>query len=145
MFKIIQKYLRFYSRAYAQSPSHIRLFGTPWTVVCQASLSMGFSRQECWNGLPFPLPEDLSMSLALAGRLFTTKPPGKLLRFMYVCQLLSCVLLCKTPWTVAHQASLSMGFSTQEYWSGLPCPPPGDLPNPGIEPVSPALKADSII
>ena len=37
---------------------------------------------------------------------------------------------------VAHQAPLSMGFSRQEYWSGLPCPPPGDLPNPGIEPVS---------
>ena len=39
-------------------------------------------------------------------------------------------------WTVAHQAPLSMGFSRQEYWSGLPCPPPGDLPNPGIEPAS---------
>ena len=41
-----------------------------------------------------------------------------------------------TPWTVAHQAPLSMEFSRQEYWSGLSCPPPGDLPNPGIEPVS---------
>ena len=40
-----------------------------------------------------------------------------------------------TPWTVAHQAPLSMEFSRQEHWSGLPCPPPGDLPNPGIEPV----------
>ena len=39
-----------------------------------------------------------------------------------------------TPWTVAHQAPPSMGFSRQEYWSGLPCPPSGDLPNPGIEP-----------
>ena len=46
--------------------------------------------------------------------------------------------------TVAHEASLSMGFSRQEYWSGLPCPPPGDLPNPEIEPVSPALQADSL-
>ena len=45
-----------------------------------------------------------------------------------------------TPWTVAHQASLSMGFSRQEYWSGLPFPSPGDLPNPGIEPRSPALQ-----
>ena len=44
-----------------------------------------------------------------------------------------------TPWTVAHRAPLSMGFSKQEYWSGLPCPPPGDLPYPGIEPRSPAL------
>ena len=41
-----------------------------------------------------------------------------------------------TPWTVAHQAPLSMGFSRQEYWSGLPCPPPGDLPHPGIKPTS---------
>ena len=46
-----------------------------------------------------------------------------------------------TPWTVARQAPLSMGFSRQEYWSGLPCPPPGDLPDPGIEPVSPAYPA----
>ena len=44
-----------------------------------------------------------------------------------------------TPWTVAQQAPLSMGFSTQEYWSGLPFPPPADLPKPGIKPTSPAL------
>ena len=43
------------------------------------------------------------------------------------------------PWTVAYQAPLSLGFSRQEYWSGLPLPSPGDLPNPGIEPGSPAL------
>ena len=46
------------------------------------------------------------------------------------------VQLFATPWTVARQAPLSIGFSRQEYWSGLPCPPPGDLPNPGIEPKS---------
>ena len=51
--------------------------------------------------------------------------------------------LCVTPWTVAHQAPLSMGFSRQEYWSRLPYPPPGDFPAPGIEPGSPALQADS--
>ena len=45
-------------------------------------------------------------------------------------------------WTVALWASLSMGFSRQEYWSGLPCPPPGNLPDPGIEPTSPALQVD---
>ena len=84
MFKIIRKYLRFYSRAQAQSLSHIRLCD-PATVVCHVPLSMGFSRQECGDGLHFPPPEDLSLSPALAGRLFTTKPPGKLLRFMYVC------------------------------------------------------------
>ena len=43
-----------------------------------------------------------------------------------------------TPWTVAHPAPLSMGFSKQEYWNGLPFPSPGDLPNSGIEPISPA-------
>ena len=49
-----------------------------------------------------------------------------------------------TPWTVAHQAPLSMEFSRQENWSGLPFPSPGDLPDPGIEPASPALQADSL-
>ena len=49
------------------------------------------------------------------------------------------VQLLATPWTIAHQAPPSMGFSSQEYWSGLPFPSPGDLPNPGIEPGSPAL------
>ena len=54
------------------------------------------------------------------------------------------VRLCATPRTVAHQASLSMGFSRQEYWSGLPFPSPGDLPDAGIESRSPALQADSL-
>ena len=61
--------------------------------------------------------------------------------------LLSCVQLCMTPWTVAHQVPLSMGFSRQEYWSGLPCHPPGDLPDPGIKStslMSPALQTDSL-
>ena len=49
------------------------------------------------------------------------------------------VRLCETSWMAAHQASLSLGFSRQEYWGGLPYPLPGDLPNPGIEPRSPAL------
>ena len=49
-----------------------------------------------------------------------------------------------TPWTIACQAPLSMGFSRQEYWSGLPFSSPEDLPNPGIEPKSPALQADSL-
>ena len=58
--------------------------------------------------------------------------------------VLSPVGLFVTPWTVAHQAPLSMGVSRQEDWSGLPCLPPGDVPDPGIEPGSPALLADSI-
>ena len=57
----------------------------------------------------------------------------------YVLKPFSHVQLFATPWTVAHQAPLSMGFFRPEYWSGLPCLPPGDLPNPEIEHASPAL------
>ena len=57
---------------------------------------------------------------------------------------LSRVPLFATPWTVAYKAPLSMEFSRQEYWSGLPFPSPGDLPNPGIKPGSPALQADAL-
>ena len=60
------------------------------------------------------------------------------------CALLSCTQLFVIPWTVAHQAPLSIEFSRQKYWSGLPFPSPGDLPNPGIESQSPALQADSL-
>ena len=49
------------------------------------------------------------------------------------------------PWPVAHQAPLFMGFPRQEYWSMWPFPSPGDLPDPGVEPVSPALQADSLL
>ena len=61
-----------------------------------------------------------------------------------VCESLSLVRLFATPQTVARQAHLSTGFSRQEHWSGLPCPPPGDLPNPGIKLRSLALRADSL-
>ena len=57
---------------------------------------------------------------------------------------LSRVRLFATPWGVAYQAPPSVGFSRQEYWSGLLFPSPGDLPNPGIEPGSPALRADAL-
>ena len=57
---------------------------------------------------------------------------------------LSCVWLFVTLWTVAHQALPSMGFSRKEYWSGLPFPSPGDLPNPEIKPGFPALQADAL-
>ena len=66
--------------------SYVQLFATPWTVACQAPLSMGFYRQEYWSGLLFPSPGDLPdpgikpefpVSPALAGRFFTTEPPGK--------------------------------------------------------------------
>ena len=58
--------------------------------------------------------------------------------------MLSPVRFFATLWTVAHQAPPSMGFSRQEYWSGLPFPSPGDLPNPGIEPKSIILQADAL-
>ena len=60
-----------------------------------------------------------------------------------VLSLFICVRLFAMLWTAARQAPLSLRFSRQEYWSGLPCLPPRDLPNPGIEPRSPALQADS--
>ena len=69
--------------------------------------------------------------------------------FIHVCVLsrFSRVQLFVTPWIVAQEAPLSMGFYRQEYWSGWPCPLPGDLPDPGINPgspVSPALQVDSL-
>ena len=67
---------------------------------------------------------------------------------VYVCaQLFNLVRLFATPWAVARQALLSKGFSMQEYWSRLPCPPPGDLPDPGTEStslMSPASQVDSL-
>ena len=62
---------------------------------------------------------------------------------MFVC-VLSCVQLFPTLWTVAHPAPLSRESSRQEYWSGLPSATPGDLPDPGIKPESPALQAGSL-
>ena len=108
---------------------------------------MGFSRQEYWSGLPCPSPGDLLdpgielasfMSPAVAGGFFTTSAT------IVKAKSLSRVRLFVTPWTVAYQASQSMEFSRQEYWSGLPFPSPGDLPNPGIEPGSPTLQANAL-
>ena len=64
--------------------------------------------------------------------------------FLYTKVSLSRVQLFATPWTVGHQAPPSMGFSRQEYWSGLPFSSPGDLPNRGIKPRSPALQEDAL-
>ena len=77
---------------------------------------------------------DLLKKVGKTTRLFKVKVRVKV-------KLLSNVRLFATPWTVAHQAPPPMGFSRQEYWSGLPFPSPGDLPDPGIKPRSPALRA----
>ena len=104
-----------------------------------APLSLGFSRQEHWSGLPFPSPMHESESEVAQSCLTLSDPMD--------CSLpgfSSCARLSATPWTAAHQAPLSMRFSRQGYWSGLLFSPPGDLSNPGIEPRSPALQADSL-
>ena len=87
---------------------------------------------------PEPGPQifALKTELSVQGRLVS------LIKWKWKHQSLSCVQLFATPWTVTLQPSLSMRFPRQEYWSGLPCPPPGDLPDPGIKPaslMSPAL------
>ena len=80
--------------------------------------------------------------------IFSVLPHTELYSYEKVKVLFSCVQLFVTPWTIALQDPLSMEFSRQEYWSGLPFPSPGDLPNPGIKlksPVSPALQADFLL
>ena len=84
------------------------------------------------------------MCPALSGKFLTTSATWKATISACVLSHISGVQLCANPWTVAHQALQSMRFSRQKYWSGLPFPPPGDLPTPGIEPVSLALKVDSL-
>ena len=71
--------------------------------------------------------------------------PIKYYKYDMKVKSLSCVQLFATPWTVAYQAPQSVEFSRQEYGSGLPFPPPRDLPIPGIEPRSPALQADALL
>ena len=85
--------------------------------------------QRAW----FQSHEDLTLIVALSVQALKVKVKS-----------LSCVQLFVTPWTVAYQAPPSMGFSRQEYWSGLPFPSPEDIPDPGIEPGFPTLQADSL-
>ena len=145
-----------------KSLSRVQLFVIPWPAARQAPLSMEFSSQEYWSGLSFPssgcLP-DPGIKLgspALQADSLPSEPPGKphvsntifynvISNISVKCQSLSRARLFATPWTAALQAPLSMRFSRQGYWSGLPFPSPGDLPNPGIEPGSPnLLQADSL-
>ena len=105
---------------------------------------MGFSRQEYWSGLlcsPIGifLTEGLNLYLLFLLHwqvsFFTANATWE----AHEVKLLSSVRLFVTPWAVAYQVPPSMGFSRQEYWSGLPFPSPGDLPHQGIKPRSPTL------
>ena len=111
------------SKKESESLSHVRLFGTPWTAAHRASLSMEFSRQEYWNGLPCPSPGDLPNPgiKPRSPALQADSLPSLLLLLL---SHFSRVLLCATPQTAAHQAPPSLGFSRQEHWSGLPFPCP---------------------
>ena len=93
-----------------KSLNRIRLFMTPWTAAYQAPLSMGFSRQEYWSGVPLILTKICCCCCLV------TK---------------SCLTLCNT-WTANCYGSLSMGFSRHDYWSGLPFPSPGIFPTQGL-------------
>ena len=116
--------------------------GSPVHEILQARIlewvAISYSRGSSW-------PRDrahISCVSHITGRLFTTESPGKSLHYVAVAtQSLSCVQLCVAPQTVAHRAPLFMGFPRQEYWSGLPFPTPGDLPDPGIKPAFSALAS----
>ena len=123
-------------------------FVTLWTVVHQAPLCMGLSQQEYWSGLPCPPPGDLlnseieplsSASPAMRVDSSPTEPPGKPKLNIRKWKCSRSVMSDSLRLFAAYQAPPSMGFSRQEYWSGLPFPSPGDLPDPGIEPGSPTL------
>ena len=93
--------------------SRVQLCATPQTTAHQAPPSLGFSRQEHWNGLPLPSPMHEKWKVKVKS--------------------LSRVRLLATPWTAAHQAPPPMGFSRQEYWSGVPLPSPNDKPRQHIK------------
>ena len=121
-----------------KSLSHVQLLATPWTAAHQAPPPMGFSRQESWSGVFLTAQDCKCPDIIIKAWI-----PFKHIRTL----LVQCVcahsasrawlLTLFTLWTVARQAPLSMGFSRQESWCGVPFPPSGDLPDPGMEPASP--------
>ena len=119
----------------------VRLFATLLTAACRAPLSMGISRQGYWSGLPCSPPGDLhdqGWNLCVLCLLHWQAGPLLLVPpcMCSVVPTLCCPMDCIVP-----QALLSMGFSRQEYWSGLTFSSPVDLPDQGIEPVSLASPA----
>ena len=120
-----------------------------WTQGSPATHKLGdasedlslMSSSEKWESIPFD-----GMSEWLLGAQLKARSVVCIRQAFFVCCLAaqSCLTL-RNPWPVACQAPLSIGFPRQEYWSGLTFPSAGDLPDPGIEPVSPALQADSLL
>ena len=139
-----------------QSLSRVRLFATPWIAAPQASLSITNSRSlpkvmSIESVMPSshlilcrpllllpPIPPSISV-FSNESTLCMRRP--KDWSFSFSISPSTCLVVSNsvTLWTVARQAPLSMGFSRQASWSGLPCLPPGDLPNPGTEPGSPSF------
>ena len=109
------------------------------------SLNLTVSVQIQNTGVSAPPHMDLRDTIPSTAVLrYKTHLGSRLCAHVCVLSHFSCVQLFAILWAVAHQAPLSMGFSRQEYWSGLPFPSPGDLPDPEIEPRSPTLQADSL-
>ena len=139
--------------AYAQSLSRVRLSVTPWTAAYQAPPSMGFSRQECWSGLPFPSPEDLPDpgtepgSPALQADALPSEPPGKpKFSFFSLVAVDGVYSLRVVHWLPIAMASLVVTHRLQSAGSGvvphqLTCRAACGLlvPRPGIEPMAPVL------
>ena len=140
--------LRLFSRSFLSRWKYMQTL--KWELRCGSDFCF-FSCNSDTKVIPgqqqvdFPHP---LQCLQLKGTASHGSSPAILLQGQFASRayLLSCVQFCNcsSPWTVVHQAPLSMGFSRQEYWSGLPFPSPGDLPDPGIECQSPALQADSL-
>ena len=134
------------------SPSVVSDSATPWTVAHQAPLPMEFSRQEYWSGLPFLSPGDLPdpgmepRSPALQAGSLAPESPGKpswcLKAKVLAAQ--SCPTLCD-PMNCNSAGSSVYGILQARIQEWLPFPSPGDLPDPGIEPRSRALQADSVL
>ena len=144
--------------------SRVWLCATPLMAARQAPPSLLFSREEHWSGLPFPSPlqsmgldkyiitwilhwSSIQNSFIFLNFLYVSQPsfpPSQPLLLLLLLSHFSPVWLFATPWTVVSLAPPSMGFSRQEYWSGVPLPSPGDLPDPGIEPGSPVFQADAL-
>ena len=119
---VVQQVLVYFTYGHDQSLSHVQLFATPWTVARQAPLSMGFPRQEYWNGLPFPLPGDLPdpgiepTSPAQAGGFFTAEPPGKPVHWF---NLVSWYIYFGYSWLLNFQMNFRMIFKPQANQVGV--------------------------